>query len=216
MKNVIAILSLVVSFISISQSNEYQVYQLDTKESIHACQITAYLDNIDLDAGYIEQISGSIISLRITKNTDYLIQINDTKYFKIYGSIEDSISNLPKVALVNDPQLIYRIQLGAFSKAIPRNYFNKFNDHKTEKIAGTNLTRFMIGSYTKISDVTAAQEQIKLNGFNDTFIVAYYNGERIDITEAIKMEEKVNLVENFELNLLSSNNICQDQNTKKN
>lgn len=216
MKNVIAIIYLVVSFISISQFNGYQVYQLDTKDSIHACQITAYMDNIDLDAGYIEQISGSIISLRITPNTDYLIEINKSKYFKIYGSIQDSISKLPKVASVNDPQLIYRIQLGAFSKSIPRDYYNKFNDHKTEKIAGTNLTRFMIGSYQKISEVTTAQKHLQLNGFNDTFIVAYYNGERIDIAEALKLEEKVNLIETLELSLLSSNNISQNQKAKEN
>lgn len=204
MKNIITILSLYISFIAISQSNDYQVYQLDTKESIQACNIVAYLDNTDLDAGYVEKISGSIITLRITQNTDYLIQINNSKYFKIYGSNIDAVTSLPKVSLVNDPALIYRIQLGAFSKTIPTSLFANFKDVVTEKMDGTNLTRFMTGNFNSLKDATNVQKQIQSMGNKDAFIVAYYNGERIKYTEALKKEVHVDQLETFELTMVKT------------
>lgn len=216
MKNTLLTLSLFVASVALSQSNEFDVYQLDTKDSINACSVTAFVDNIELDAGYVEKISGSIITLRLAKNTDYLIHVNDEKYFKIYGSNTDDFSTLPKVALVNDPALVYRVQVGTFSKAIPKSYYLNFNSIILEKKAGTKMTRLMTGNFDSLADVTAAKNQIQSNGFKDAFIVAYYDGERIECAQALKIEAHVSQVENFELTMLNSNKKYQDQHSGMN
>lgn len=210
MKNTFLLISLFIASIANAQSNQFDTYQLETKDTIVACSITAYVDNIELEAGYVEKISGSILTMRIAKNTDYLIQINNEKYFKIYGSDTNDLSKSPKIVMVNDPALIYRIQLGAFSQKIPNSYYANFQDLVTEKVAETNVTRLMTGKFNSLVDATSLKEKIHCNGFKDAFIVAYYEDERIEFSQALQIEAQKNNAENFELTLLNSNSMASN------
>lgn len=188
MKTSLLLLALSIAPFAISQSNEFKIYELDTKEPITDCKITAFVDNLDVASGYIESIQGSIITLRIAENTNYHIRVNDTKTFELNASNDLAVGHT--LIQVNEPNLIYRIQIGAFSEPIPASFYVDFKDLSLEKKEGTEMTRIMTGNFYSQEEVKSVKSQIQNQGFKDAFIVAYYNGDRIELAEALIMEQQ--------------------------
>jgi len=85
--------------------------------------------------------------------------------------------------------LVYRVQIGAFAKAIPQDLFKEFNPVSGEKIKGTNIIRYMAGFFNNSDLVVAARQQIRGLGYSDAFVVAYCDGERIAFGEAKRKEQ---------------------------
>ena len=83
--------------------------------------------------------------------------------------------------------LVYRVQVGAFSKPIEQDMYNKFSPISGEKLS-SGITRYMAGFFNSISSVEEAQGQVKTIGYDDAFIVAYCDNERITISEARRLE----------------------------
>jgi len=83
--------------------------------------------------------------------------------------------------------LVYKVQVGAFRKPLPPEYFDKFAPISGQKIAD-GITRYMVGYFTNFTVASSAKGQINGLGYNDAFIVAYCNGERISIGEAKEIE----------------------------
>jgi len=91
---------------------------------------------------------------------------------------------------VSEPSgLIYRVQIGAFGKPIPQDLFSEFNPVSGEKIPNTNITRYMAGYFNNSDAVVDARGKIRELGYNDAFVVAYCDGERIGFAEARRREE---------------------------
>lgn len=197
MKTSLLILALTVAKFAISQSNELKIYELDTKELITACKITAFVDNLDLASGYIESINGSVLTLRIAENTDYHIRVNETRTFELNASNDLAVGHT--LVEVNEPQLVYRIQIGTFSEPIPTSFYVDINDISFEKKEGTEMTRIMTGNFYSFKEVKLVKNQIHNQGFADAFIVAYYNGERIEYAEALYMEQQNDQAKNSNL-----------------
>lgn len=197
MKTSLLILALSIASFAISQSNEFKIYKLETKEPIKACKITAFVDNFDVATGYIESINGSILTLRIAENTDYHIRINETTTFELNASNDLALGHT--LVEVNEPNLIYRIQIGAFSEPIPSSFYVDFNDISLEKKEGTEMTRIMTGNFYSQEEVNSVKSQIQNQGFADAFIIAYYNGERIEYAEALYMEQQNDQAKNSNL-----------------
>ncbi len=53
-----------------------------------------------------------------------------------------------------------------------------------------NVLKYTSGEFSTMADATAHQNILRQNGFKDCFVVAFKNGERIDINEAKKLTEK--------------------------
>ena len=83
--------------------------------------------------------------------------------------------------------LVYRVQVGAFSKPIAQDMYNSFSPISGEKISN-GITRYMAGFFNNISTVEEAQGQVKSLGYEDAFIVAYCDNERISVSEARRLE----------------------------
>ncbi len=84
--------------------------------------------------------------------------------------------------------LTYRVQIGAFSRAIPQDLFKEFNPVSGEKIGNTGITRYMAGFFNSSETVVAARQSIRSLGYNDAFVVAYCDGERITFGQARRLE----------------------------
>ena len=83
--------------------------------------------------------------------------------------------------------LVYRVQVGAFSKPIEQDMYNKFSPISGEKVS-SGITRYMAGFFNNISSVEEAQGQVRSIGYDDAFIVAYCDNERITVAEARRLE----------------------------
>lgn len=92
------------------------------------------------------------------------------------------------VDVKNPSGLTYRVQIGAFSRPIPQDLFSEFNPVSGEKIGTTGITRYMAGFFNNSEKVIEARESIKSLGYNDAFVVAYCDGERITFGEARRLE----------------------------
>lgn len=86
-------------------------------------------------------------------------------------------------------ELIYRIQIGAFSKGLP-----EYIDRLYKKLSvlrridsytdDRGVVVYTVGELRNFDDAVKLQEQIRQEGVKDAFVVAYHNGKRITLKEA--------------------------------
>ncbi len=89
--------------------------------------------------------------------------------------------------------LIYKIQIGAFSRGIP-NYLKpmfeklsllrKVETYTDEK----GVTVYTTGNLTKLDDALVMQKQVRQEGAEDAYIVPFLKGKRITLEQAKKIE----------------------------
>ena len=84
--------------------------------------------------------------------------------------------------------LVYRVQVGAFAKPVPEELFKEFTPVTGEKL-NNGITRYMAGFFGSRQRVLDAQKQIRALGYADAFVVAYCDGERINLAEARRLED---------------------------
>ena len=95
--------------------------------------------------------------------------------------------------------LYYRIQIVAANVKYRMPYFNGLSLIFTEQIPNTNIIRYMTGEYYRYVSAREDLPKVRGLGFSDAFIVAYYNGKRISIGEARRLEALQNAEENEEI-----------------
>jgi hypothetical protein len=104
----------------------------------------------------------------------------------------DSLSNenVVKEVVKLTNETTYRIQIGAFNKALSDAVFVGVNN--VISVTGKDgLMRYVTGSFTEYKDAIDYQMQMKARGFEDAFIVTYKNGERISLNVAIQTEKEI-------------------------
>ena len=102
-------------------------------------------------------------------------------------SVGDAANNMTTVGsnneTINSNELIFRLQLGAFSKQQPKDKFHNINIIEIKGDDG--LWKYLYtGSFKTVEE--AANKKIDLAidyGVSDAFIVAYKNGKRIKLTD---------------------------------
>lgn len=82
--------------------------------------------------------------------------------------------------------LIFKVQIGAFRNPIPQDHFRGFAPIMTED-AGNGITRYTAGLFNTFNMANEAKNAIRTIGYPDAFVVAFYNGKRININEARAM-----------------------------
>ncbi len=105
--------------------------------------------------------------------------------------------------------LIYKVQVGAFSKPIPNDVFSGFAPITGEQVGSGDLVRYRVGYFVQYDNANDAKNQIRGFGYSDAFVVAIYNGERISNSEARTIEQQSG-VENL------ANNGGETDNTNNN
>jgi tetratricopeptide (TPR) repeat protein len=84
--------------------------------------------------------------------------------------------------------LIYRIQLGAFSKPRPDDSFGGISPLSFEKLIDNGIYKYYAGIFYSLNSVTAALNKLRASGFPDAFIVAFLNGKPITTEKAREIE----------------------------
>ena len=80
--------------------------------------------------------------------------------------------------------LIFKVQIGAFRNPIPQNLFKGLKPI-TAETTPMGLKRYTAGLFQKFSSANAAKNQVNNLGYNDAFVVAFFNGKRIPMNDAL-------------------------------
>ena len=72
----------------------------------------------------------------------------------------------------------YKIQIGAFRKALPAALFAAFDPMWAQKLSN-GITRYMAGSFDLYDPAVAARDAIRALGYEDAFVVRFVDGERV-------------------------------------
>ena len=90
-------------------------------------------------------------------------------------------------------QLVYKIQIGAYSRGVPayrQRLFNKLTlIRRIESYTDENgVVVYTSGNLTNIEDSEKMRNQIRQEGIQDAIVVPYFNGKRITLEQAKKIE----------------------------
>jgi len=91
--------------------------------------------------------------------------------------------------------LVFKVQIGAFRNPIPQDHFRGFAPIMVED-AGNGIKRYTAGFFKSINMAVEAKNSIRTIGYEDAFVVAFYNGKRISINEARAMANGEAIAEN--------------------
>jgi hypothetical protein len=85
--------------------------------------------------------------------------------------------------------LIFRIQVGVFRNAVPDYFFREFSPVSGERLTD-ELTAYLTGFFVNSVQANEARGQVRGLGYSDAFVVAYCDGKRIPIKQALEYEKK--------------------------
>ncbi|GAA4281812.1 N-acetylmuramoyl-L-alanine amidase family protein [Gaetbulibacter aestuarii] len=86
----------------------------------------------------------------------------------------------------NDSPIVYKIQIAASSRALEPKPYN-FNglDHVTREKEG-NLYKYFYGETSNYDMTKDLENEVKKKGYTSSFVVAFKDGKKISLTEALK------------------------------
>mgnify|MGYP006272220705 CR=1 FL=1 len=84
--------------------------------------------------------------------------------------------------------VIYRIQLGAFSKELPQHTFGGFFPVTAEYFQDTDVYKYYVGLFRTRKSAGSALSIIQKKGYRDAYILAYLNGRLISTNRAQALE----------------------------
>ena len=86
--------------------------------------------------------------------------------------------------------LFYTVQVGVYSKPVAAALLQNVNPLNSE-LTETNKIRYTSGQYNNMNDAVTKRDEIRKQGIVDAFVTAYYNGNRITLSEAdLLLKEK--------------------------
>jgi hypothetical protein len=109
-------------------------------------------------------------------------QLNDEIFDRTNAVVYNESNPIP-VDVELPEGLIFKVQVGAFRNKIPQDLFKGFAP-VTGETTPSGLTRYTAGFFKAFETADLAKEVIKGYGYNDAFVVAFFNGKRITINEA--------------------------------
>lgn len=101
------------------------------------------------------------------------------------GNAYTASNPIPVDAKMEDG-LVFRVQIGAFKTRLPNDAFKGLSPLNGET-AGNGYIRYTAGNFSKVENANAVKNDLRRLGYNDAFVVVYYNGKRISLGEALSI-----------------------------
>ncbi len=84
--------------------------------------------------------------------------------------------------------VFYRIQLGAFGSEVEPDNFEGISPITGERIIERGLIKYYAGKFSRYKDASLALSRIRSGGYEDAFIVAWYNENPVSTQKAKQLE----------------------------
>ena len=86
--------------------------------------------------------------------------------------------------------VVYKVQIGAFKQEIPNELFSDLAPVSGESV-GNGLTRYAVGMFTTPEGALKATQTVRERGYRDAFVVAYQDGRRVSLSQAMRAARPV-------------------------
>jgi len=86
------------------------------------------------------------------------------------------------------PGVFYRIQLGSFTEKVEPEAFKGISPITGIHAEGQGRVKYFAGKFTKYEDASTALSMMQAQGYEDAFIVAWYNGNIVSTQKAKQLE----------------------------
>jgi len=110
------------------------------------------------------------------------------KHFEILGQSAYSKSNPIPMDATIPGGTYYRIQLGAFGMKVDPSTFGGISPLSGEVLEERGLVKYYAGEFSRYEDASSALPRIQSLGYEDAFIVAWYNGVQVSTQRAKQLE----------------------------
>lgn len=81
--------------------------------------------------------------------------------------------------------VVFKVQVGAFRNEVPASAFSDMTP-LTGETTESGLVRYTAGMFTGLDGAERAKQLVRERGYRDAFVVAYRDGERITLAEAVR------------------------------
>jgi hypothetical protein len=156
----------------------------------------------------LDEINNAMAQLRFEENKvfkkmknseDRLISVKTDISEEMMKVIDKDIFTTEREGFYNDnvpvphdiemPEgLVYRVQIGFFRSQLPPQHFEGIFPLSSQKVDDVYY-RYVAGNFSNYKDVKSARNAIAQKGYTDSFVVAYFNGKKIPISEALEKEK---------------------------
>lgn len=85
--------------------------------------------------------------------------------------------------------VLYRIQIGAYSKPVKPDMFRGLYPVTGERAVESGIIRYYAGAFRSINAAEKALKKVKEYGFSEAFIVSWFQGRRISLIRARELEQ---------------------------
>jgi len=103
-----------------------------------------------------------------------------------------SVAAKQKIAFESQPPegLVYRIQIGVFSKPVDASFFKGISPVAGFSIPGSDAKKYFAGMFRRMSDAGSALLLVRQIGFRDAFIKAVMDGKAVSVERASILEKE--------------------------
>ncbi|MCX6292220.1 MAG: hypothetical protein NT126_10720 [Bacteroidetes bacterium] len=85
--------------------------------------------------------------------------------------------------------LVFKVQIGAFHSPLPASVYKNLQP-VTGETTRPGWIRYCVGLFKAFEPANMLKAEMKSNGYKDAFVVAYYNGKRIELSQAYDLIRK--------------------------
>ncbi len=132
--------------------------------------------DIDIDTDITIDTDSSNNSIEEDANNQNIIHFSE-------ADTTSNASDVIPVDLALPDGLIFKVQFAALRRELPYSSFPGI-EPITGESSPNGFIRYLAGSFTDLDQAYDARETIRGIGYEDAFVVAYLNGERINVAEA--------------------------------
>jgi hypothetical protein len=157
-----------------------QAVALETNASVHSAaghEAAAAENSVDVEIANEARYSKSIEQKNVPKSE-----------FAILPKSPYSAANPIPLDETLPDGVVYKIQLGAFSKPLSTSVFKGLTPVSGEKLPN-GITKYYAGFFLRFADADDALRKVREYGFKDAYVVAFYNRKTINPERAKQLEK---------------------------
>lgn len=175
----------------IAIANAILSYKDGVEANLEPLSVSKEIETPKKDIVTIEEKAKPIVKSQkdAAKNvvTEEVVQDNDKPLMKaVKENVEEKAVNATTSKEKIDSSIIFKVQLMASSKVVPLKPENFKGLDGLSKEPVNNLFRYMYGSTNSYTEAKALKSKADTKGYTTSYIVAYKDGNRIPLKEALK------------------------------